>query len=295
MLEAKDQGHRLNCSQKKVFKIFFQAISKRGKQKRSTQIFREVSGVFLHNFKNKQIPTIVGTDSNSHRTVRGSSDINPRGEDLPAYCVSADLNFCNVGNKPTFRTKTREEVLDLTLVNRCAWDLIVGWHVSNMLSFSNHMYIYYYFRITCILRSRLKAECAFNLDLNIHVSKCSMLKCFECFAKMFRNVRRTCWNKYEDEPEQNLNEQILPPLPVPSSTKDIDELANKVHSVITKSYEDACLMRKSLRIKDNIWLNSDLASLRKEARRAWRKAFKTKQEKDWEAQKLALVYFKKAV
>ena len=43
-------------------------------------------------------------------------------KDLLAYCASAKLNFCNVGNKPTFRTKTHEEVLNLTLVNWCAWD-----------------------------------------------------------------------------------------------------------------------------------------------------------------------------
>ena len=55
------------------------------------------------------------------------------------------------------------------------------------------------------------------------------------------------------------------------------------------------LLVLSLRKKDNIWWHSELASLRKEARRAWRKAIKTKQEKDWEAQKLALSYFKKAV
>ena len=109
-------------SKKKVLKKFFQAISKRGKQKRSSQIFREVSGNVQHNFKNEQIPTIVGTDANSHRTIWGSSDINPQGEDLLAYCVTAHLNFCIVANKPTFRTKTREEVLDLILVNRCAWD-----------------------------------------------------------------------------------------------------------------------------------------------------------------------------
>ena len=54
-------------------------------------------------------------------------------------------------------------------------------------------------------------------------------------------------------------------------------------------------MQKSLRKKDNIWWNSELASLRKEARRAWRKAIITKQEKDWDAQKLALSHFKKAV
>ena len=60
MLEAKakDQGHRRKCFKKKSSKLF-QAISKREKQERSSQVFREVSGVFLHNFKNKQIPTIA--------------------------------------------------------------------------------------------------------------------------------------------------------------------------------------------------------------------------------------------
>ena len=67
--------------------------------------------------ENEQIPTIVGTDANAHYTIRGSSDINPRGEDLQACCANADLNLCNADNKPTFRTKTREEVLDLALVN----------------------------------------------------------------------------------------------------------------------------------------------------------------------------------
>ena len=77
---------------------------------------------------------------------------------------------------------------------------------------------------------------------------------------------------------------------MPSSKEDIDALANQVHSVITKSNEAACPIRKSLRKKDNIWWNSEIASLRKEACRAWRNAIKTKQEKDWEAQKLALSY-----
>ena len=71
-------------------------------------------------------------------------------------------------------------------------------------------------------------------------------------------------------------------------------LANRVHSVITKSCEAACPMRKSLCKKGKFWWNSELASLRKEARRAWRKAFTTTQEKDWEAQKLAQSSFQKA-
>ena len=70
---------------------------------------------------------------------------------------------------------------------------------------------------------------------------------------MFRNIRRTCWNKYVNEFEQKLDERFLPPIPVPSSKEDIDMLAHKVHSAIAKSYEAACPMRKSLRKKDNIW------------------------------------------
>ena len=62
-----------------------------------------------------------------------------------------------------------------------------------------------------------------------------------------------------------------------------------------KSYKAACPVRKSFRKKDNIWWNSELASLRKEVRRAWKKSIKTKREEVWEAQKLGLTYFKKAV
>ena len=102
----------------------------------------------------------------------GIFDINVRGEDLLAHCVNADLNFCNVDNKPTFRTKTREEVLDFTFVNRCACDRIVGWHVSNVLSFSDHIYIRFQ------VKSRIQSQ-----------------------AKMFRNARRSCWNKYVNELE----------------------------------------------------------------------------------------------
>ena len=87
--------------EKKVFKKILQAISKRPKQKVS-QIFRKVSGVFLRNFENEQILTIVGTDANALHIIWGSSDINRRREDLLAYCVWADLNFCNIGNRPTY-------------------------------------------------------------------------------------------------------------------------------------------------------------------------------------------------
>ena len=54
-------------------------------------------------------------------------------------------------------------------------------------------------------------------------------------------------------------------------------------------------MRKSLRTKINTWWNSEVASLQKEARRAWKKAIRQTKKEDWEALKLGLAYFKKPV
>ena len=56
---------------KKGLQNFFQAISKPGKQKISWKIFSEVSCVFLNDFKNEQIPTIVGTNANAHHLYGG--------------------------------------------------------------------------------------------------------------------------------------------------------------------------------------------------------------------------------
>ena len=71
-----------------------------------------------------KIPTVTGTDANAHHTVWGYSNVNTRGMDLHMYCASANQHFCNVGNKPTFRTRKREEVLDLILTNRNAENCI---------------------------------------------------------------------------------------------------------------------------------------------------------------------------
>ena len=77
--------------------------------------------------------------------------------------------------------------------------------------------------------------------------------------------------------QQKLSERVLPLVPVLSSKEDIDVLANKIHSVITKSYEAACPMRKSLRLKDSTWWNSEVASHRKRLAKLGEKNIKTTQ------------------
>ena len=109
-----------------------------------------------------KIPTVIGTNANAHHTVWSSSSVNTRSMDLLMYCASANLHFCNVGNKPTFRTRKREEVLDLTLINRNVENCTSERHVSDVPSFSDHMY------------NRFRVQSGTNR------------------TKMIRNVRRTC-------------------------------------------------------------------------------------------------------
>ena len=60
-------------------------------------------------------------------------------KEFQAYCGSANLKFYKVGWKSTFRTKTRNKVLDLILVSRSAWNRVSSCHVSDVLLFSGHM------------------------------------------------------------------------------------------------------------------------------------------------------------
>ena len=80
-----------------------------------------------------------------------------------------------------------------------------------------------------------------------------------------------------------------------SSVDDIERLASTIQSEIIKSYNVSCPQRKICRKNDNVWWNTELNCLRREARKAQRKAIKSKLENDWEAFKQAQSTFKNAV
>ena len=83
----------------------------------------------------------MGCDANSHHTIWGSTDTNGRGKKLYEFLASTDLEILNRGNKPTFCTAVRREILDLTICSRRISKDVVGWRVSNEPSLSNHKYI----------------------------------------------------------------------------------------------------------------------------------------------------------
>ncbi|XP_036336902.1 uncharacterized protein LOC118747013 [Rhagoletis pomonella] len=84
---------------------------------------------------------ILGGDANAHHHTWGSSDDNERGESLFDFILSSKLVIANRGNDPTFITKSRREVLDVTLISENAECLVGKWKVLEEHSFSDHRYI----------------------------------------------------------------------------------------------------------------------------------------------------------
>ncbi|XP_030760569.1 uncharacterized protein LOC115885721 [Sitophilus oryzae] len=89
----------------------------------------------------KGIQLIIGCDANAHHTVWGGTNINTRGESVLNFTLSEGLLISNIGNKPTFVTRARKEVLDLTLCTGKVSDNITNWHVSDEPSCSDHRHI----------------------------------------------------------------------------------------------------------------------------------------------------------
>ena len=111
---------------------------------------------------------------------------------------------------------------------------------------------------------------------------------------MIRNVRLICWNQYTNQLDHRLHDLNSTPVSL-SSVDDIEKLASTVQSQIIKSYDVSCPQRKIRRKTDNIWWNTELTCLCREAPKAQRKAIKSKLGNDWEDFKQAQWIFKNAV
>jgi len=79
------------------------------------------------------------------------------------------LDIMNRGNRPTFVTTNRQEVIDITIATFYAGSLIKDWHVSEELSCSDHRYI----RFT--------------------------VRGFDHSVKIYRNPRRTDWKSFRTD------------------------------------------------------------------------------------------------
>jgi hypothetical protein len=77
---------------------------------------------------------IISCDAKSHHTSWGSTNINNRGESRFNYTMANGLDIMNRGNRPTFFTTNRQEVIDITIATFYAGNLIKDWHVTEEVS-----------------------------------------------------------------------------------------------------------------------------------------------------------------
>ena len=202
--------------------------------------------------RDRGLPLIVGCDANAHHLVWGSTDTNSRGTCLLEYLNTTDLEILNRGSTPTFVTSRRQEVIDLTLGTFQLVSDVKNWRVSDEPSLSDHRHI------------------LFTLDLMHDVGPSS-----------FRNPRTTDWLKYVAKLAEHLGRS---PLPCRRHWQ-VEEAAEFVKQAIIDSYEDSCKLRTHRGQKRTPWWNSGLEKLRRETRRLFNKAMRTKQPTDWEEHK----------
>ncbi|XP_050314964.1 uncharacterized protein LOC126749336 [Anthonomus grandis grandis] len=180
-----------------------------------------------------RLPLLLGCDANAHHITWGSTDINFRGECLLEYLTTTDLEVLNVGTTPTFVTKSRSEVLDITLVSSSLRDHIKDWRVSAEPSLCDHRII------------------EFKLDS----------------IKYNRPERRvpgkTDWELYNTNLENNLNYLSLNGKP---HHLDLEQDSQAVTRAINEAFDSSCPVTSERPVKDAPWWNTHLSKLRSKVR-----------------------------
>jgi hypothetical protein len=92
-------------------------------------------------FRAGRIHLIIGCDGNAHNTSWGSSDSNERDESLFNYIMTNGFDIINRGNRPTFITSNRQDVVDITIATFYAGNFVKNWYLSEEVSCSDRRYI----------------------------------------------------------------------------------------------------------------------------------------------------------
>ena len=191
--------------------------------------------------KVRDLPLLLGCDTNSHHKLWDSTDTNRRGEDLMDYLITTDLDILNTGTIPSFRNTVQEEVIDITLGTWSFRDKVKKCRVSDEPSLFDHM------QILCELESHAPSG-----------------------PTWVRNPRKTNWKCYSTDLQAALHWKTM-------EIKDVDALervSDQFSSAIITAYELNSLPSKLKKGRETYWWNRKLEKLSKETRERFRWAKK---------------------
>ena len=184
---------------------------------------------------------IIGSDTNCHNEIWGSSDNNSRGDDLLEYIVSTNLHICNTGNSPTFINVIRQEVLDVTLVSQNAIEHIAFWEVLNKDMLSDHR--------------------AISFEVNFEI---------EFVESTYRNVRTTDWDKFRLKLRDELGDV--------NENEGINEQTESLNKAIKIAYNENCREKKRKKGGKPDWWDKELTELKNDYRQKRKEYMRDKTE-----------------
>lgn len=186
-----------------------------------------------HVAQSSHIPFIASIDSNAHSPLWESDEVNPRGQELSDYLMTNHLHVLNRGTIKTFSTNRSQTIIDITIANSKALDLLLNdWHVDmTVCSLSDHNYI--------------------RFSLGGYVPH----------KETFRNFKKADWGKFCPSVSITPFHELL-------SSKQIDEKANEFYECISREFDHVCPLKPALQRRPNRWWNADLDTARNALRAA---------------------------
>ncbi|XP_055855985.1 uncharacterized protein LOC129919160 [Episyrphus balteatus] len=182
-------------------------------------------------------------------------------EGPPADITETLVSFAtNRGNTPTFVTKTREEVLDITLTSNSDTCQLEQCKVLDEISFSDHRLIEFYVP-----------------DAAQH-------------NKPFRNNRRTDWHVFNREIVKNISHFNIDNN---LNTNGLDKLTEEFTGILRDALDKRCpLITAAKKNNEPPCWTVELTNIRKETRKLFNLAKRTRAESDWESYKTSQRKFK---
>jgi hypothetical protein len=163
----------------------------------------------------------------------------------------------NKGNRSTFVTCNRQEVIDIKIATFYTGNFIKNWHVSEEVSCSDHRFI----RFILI-----------GIDRSVEV---------------YRNPRRTDWEYFRTD----LSGCLCKMMEKINDFADLETAAEHFQDVIVFAYKENCPLTVRRNNRNIPWLTQDLAERRREVRRLFSAA---KKSGNWTDYKRTVTDYNKA-
>ena len=197
--------------------------------------------------KNRNLPLIMGADSNGHHVMWNSFKANDRRGILLAQLIEKwELNLANRGKSPTFvNSRGHKSIIDITMTNRKGNSLLSNWKVDPKTSLSDHKMI------------------SFDIDLGNK---------WETFSRNYQDMDASAFKKAVAKKLENRPFKAkIGKLNKPKS--NIDSSVNYINKILTEALDEVCPLVKVTHRSKIPW-SKEINTLKHRAKKAKSKNIK---------------------